>query len=160
MTKLYNRAKMTISSGGTGTITLGSASQGFMTFSDAGVQNGDVISYVIEDGSNVEFGTATYNSSGTTLSSRTVTKSYNGSTWGTSAITVSTNAIVFITPLAADLQPPATGGGLDKVFYENFTTVTASYEVASNSNALSTGPITINSGAVVTVPSASTWTVL
>jgi hypothetical protein len=38
--------------------------------------------------------------------------------------------------------------------------VTTSYSIPSLSNAMSTGPITIASGAVVTVPSGSVWVIL
>ena len=107
MAKFLNRAKMTISSGGTGTITLGSNSPGYMTFATAGASNGDIIDYCIEDGLNFEVGTATYNSTGPTLSSRTVTQSYNGSSYGTSATNVTTSAVVFGTPLAADIATTA-----------------------------------------------------
>jgi hypothetical protein len=53
----------------------------------------------------------------------------------------------------------ATGGGGDDVFYENGQTVTTSYTITSGKNAMSVGPITINSGAAVTVPSGSRWLV-
>ena len=54
----------------------------------------------------------------------------------------------------------ATGGGNDKIFIENGQTVTTSYTIPSTINAMSTGPITINSGITVTVPSGSRWVVL
>ena len=54
----------------------------------------------------------------------------------------------------------ATGGGNDEVFYENSTTVTTSYSITSNKNAMSAGPLSINSGAVVTIPSGSVWTIV
>lgn len=54
----------------------------------------------------------------------------------------------------------AAGGGSDKIFYENDTTITTSYTITTNKNAVSAGPITINSGATVTVPSGSTWVVV
>jgi hypothetical protein len=54
----------------------------------------------------------------------------------------------------------ATGGGSDQVFYENGQTVTTNYTLTSNTNAMSTGPLTINSGVSVTVPSGSRWVVL
>jgi hypothetical protein len=54
----------------------------------------------------------------------------------------------------------ASGGGTDTVFYENTMTVTTNYSLPSGSSASSVGPITINSGITVTVPSGSNWVVL
>lgn len=54
----------------------------------------------------------------------------------------------------------ASGGGSDQVFYENDTTVTTNYTITSGQNAMSAGPVTINSGVTVTVPSGSTWTIV
>ena len=54
----------------------------------------------------------------------------------------------------------ATGGGSDQVFYENGQTVTTDYTITSGKNAMSAGPVTINSGISVTVPSGSVWTVV
>ena len=44
--------------------------------------------------------------------------------------------------------------------YENTQTVSATYTLTSGSSAVSAGPITISSGATVTVPSGSKWVVL
>lgn len=109
MAKMLNRAKMSVTSTGTGTLTLGSAVLGFQTFANAGVSDGDTLSYAIEDGVNWEIGTGTYTSAGTTLS-RTVTRSFDGTTYGTSPINVTSSAQVFATALAADLV--VTGGAL------------------------------------------------
>ena len=54
----------------------------------------------------------------------------------------------------------ATGGGPDTVFFENGQTVTTSYTLTTNKNAVTAGPITINSGVTVTVPSGSSWVVV
>ena len=54
----------------------------------------------------------------------------------------------------------ATGGGSDDVFYENGQTVTTNYTLSTNKNAVTAGPITINSGATVTIPSGSSWVVV
>ena len=54
----------------------------------------------------------------------------------------------------------ATGGGSDAVFYLNGQTVTTSYTIPANQNAMSAGPITIDAGATVTVPAGTTWTVV
>lgn len=52
------------------------------------------------------------------------------------------------------------GGGTDEVFWENDQVVTANYTITTNKNAFTAGPITVNAGVVVTVPSGSTWTVV
>lgn len=54
----------------------------------------------------------------------------------------------------------ATGGGSDAIFIENGQTVTTSYSIPSGSNAGTFGPVSINAGAIVTVPSGSVWTVV
>ncbi len=54
----------------------------------------------------------------------------------------------------------ATGAGADKVFWENDTTVTTSYTITNNQNAMSAGPITINTGVTVTIGDGETWTVV
>jgi len=97
---LGNRAKMSTSTTGTGTITLGSAVSGFQTFADAGITNGQTVRYAIDDGANFEIGSGTYTSSGTTLT-RSVTESSNSD----SAISLSGSAEVFIAATVADLNP-------------------------------------------------------
>ena len=54
----------------------------------------------------------------------------------------------------------ATGGGSDDVFYENGQTVTTNYTLTTNKNAVTAGPVTINSGVTVTVPSGASWVVV
>ncbi len=66
---------------------------------------------------------------------------YNGTAWGS-------------------IGGGATGGGSDDVFYENGQTVTTNYTLTTNKNAVSAGPITINSGVTVTVPSGASWVVV
>lgn len=101
MVKLVNRAKMTTATTGTGTITLGTAASGYQSFADAGVVNGDVVRYVIEDGTNWEIGTGTYTASGTTLS-RTVSESSNAD----AALNLSGSAVVYVSATAADVVTP------------------------------------------------------
>ena len=54
----------------------------------------------------------------------------------------------------------ATGSGTDDIFYENSQNVTGSYTLTASKNAMSAGPITINSGVTVTVPSGASWVVV
>jgi len=54
----------------------------------------------------------------------------------------------------------ATGGGSDEIFIENGQTVTTNYTLTTNKNAMSVGPISVNSGITVTIPSGSNWVVL
>ena len=92
MVTLVNRAKVATSTTSTGTITLGAAEDGYQTFAAAGVYNGDVVRYVLEDeNNNFEIGTGVYTSSGTTLT-RNVIESSNSN----NAINLSGSAVVFV----------------------------------------------------------------
>jgi len=99
MAKLFTRAKMTTSTTGSGTVTLGGASVGYQSFADAGVSDGDVVQYVIEEGGNFEIGTGTYSSTGTSLT-RSPTESSNSN----AAISLGGAATVSITAVADDLN--------------------------------------------------------
>lgn len=66
---------------------------------------------------------------------------YNGTTWGT-------------------IGGGAVGGGSDRSFIENDNVITTNYTISSNRNAVSAGPITIQTGITVTVPSGSSWVVV
>ena len=70
-----------------------------------------------------------------------VFEGYNGTAWGA-------------------VGAGATGGGSNAVFYENDQTVTTNYTITSGKNAMTAGPVTINSGITVTVPSGSVWTIV
>lgn len=98
MVTLVNRAKVATSTTGTGTVSLGAAESGYQTFADAGVSDGDVVRYVIEDGSDWEIGTGTYTASGTTLS-RTVLESSNSD----AALNLSGSAVVYVSATAEDV---------------------------------------------------------
>lgn len=71
----------------------------------------------------------------------TAFEGYNGTAWGS-------------------IGGGATGGGTDQIFYLNGQTVTTTYDIPSGQNAGTFGPVTVNSGAVVTVPSGSTWSIV
>lgn len=66
---------------------------------------------------------------------------YNGTAWGS-------------------VGGGATGGGTDEVFFENSQAVTSNYTITNGKNAMSAGPITINSGVTVTVGAGEVWTIV
>ena len=66
---------------------------------------------------------------------------HNGTTWGA-------------------IGGGATGAGGDAWALEHDNTITTSYTIGTGKNVVSAGPLTINSGATVTVPSSSTWVIV
>ena len=64
------------------------------------------------------------------------------------------------TGLVVAIGSGATGGGGDTVFIENSQVVTANYTIPAGKNAMSTGPISINSGVTVTISSNSVWAII
>lgn len=66
---------------------------------------------------------------------------YNGSAWGS-------------------IGAGAKGGGNNQVFFENDTTVTSDYTITSGKNAMSAGPVTVDTGITVTVPNNSIWVIV
>lgn len=62
--------------------------------------------------------------------------------------------------LSWGLAGGASGAGTNQVFYENDQTVTGNYTISNNKNAISAGPVTINNGVVVTIPSGSVWSIV
>jgi hypothetical protein len=54
----------------------------------------------------------------------------------------------------------ATGAGGDDVFYENGQTVTTNYTLTAGKNAMTAGPVTINSGVSVVIPSGQSWVIV
>ena len=162
MAVLKNRAKMSTSTTGTGTITLGSAEDGYQSFADAGVANGDVVRYVIEDGNNFEIGTGTYTATGTTLS-RTVSESSNSD----AAINLSGSATVFIGATAADIpalyaanessptaQPSATGANAVAIGDQAIASGNDSLAFGEHSDATATRSYAFGFGAVATTTGA------
>jgi len=111
--KFADRVKVSTSSTGTGTISLGSAVDGFQTFAQGGILNGNSVRYTITNGDSWEVGTGVYSSSGTQM-----TRSYESSSTG-SLLNLSGTSEVFITVASADINtladtvPKSTGGQFD-----------------------------------------------
>ena len=101
MTKFANRAKMSISSTGTGNVTLNSAVAGYQTFAASGKVDTDQIRYIIEDANGAwEIGTGLLSSSATVMA-RTVEESSNSN----NALDLTSAAKVLIGLTAGDLGP-------------------------------------------------------
>lgn len=148
---LADRVKETTTTTGTGTVTLLGAVTAYQSFSAIG--NGNTTYYTIagQTGSEWEVGIGTYTSSGTTLSRDTVLASSNsGSLVNFSA---GTKDVWCDYPAKR-----AVVGG--EGYIENAATVNTSSTINTGNNAISGGPITIASGASVTVPSGSNWTIV
>lgn len=108
---LFDLARMTVSSSGTGTITLNAAVSGFLTFDLAGCSTaaaGQAVTYAIADTAASEIGSGTY-----TSSSLSLTRGSVHSTNGNNAINMNASAIVLITPQAK--------GIIGKVNIQSFT---------------------------------------
>ena len=98
MPKLADRAKMFTSTAGTGQLILTDVVESHQSFESAGVENGNTVSYAIEDGTAWEIGRGVYNSSAKSLS-RIVSASSNSN----NAIVLTGNAVVYVTALAVDI---------------------------------------------------------
>lgn len=145
----YNLARMTTSTTGTGTITLGSAVAGFLSFANAQVPDGATVIYGISDGSASEMGIGTYTASGTTLSRDTVLRSTDSASTYTGKINLSGSAQVFITVSAEDLA-----GLWDTDNSHRLSLVAGSNLTAARSLTLTTGDasrtLTISADATLT----------
>ena len=54
----------------------------------------------------------------------------------------------------------ATGGGTDAWALEHDNTITTNYTIGTGKNVINAGPMTINSGVTVTVPTGSSWSIV
>ena len=55
---------------------------------------------------------------------------------------------------------PVGGASTNTVFFENDKAVGVGYSITSGKNAMSAGPVSINAGIAVTVPSGCAWTIV
>lgn len=76
------------------------------------------------------------------------------------ALVTNGSGVLSFSTISAGSGGGATGGGSDEVFYENDQAVTTNYSISASHNAMSAGPITINNGITVTVPSGVRWVVV
>jgi hypothetical protein len=148
---LRDRVKVTTTTTGTGTLTLGAAAVGFQDFSVIG--DGNTTYYAITDSvaGTWEVGIGTYGSAGDTLSRDFVLESSNS---GNLVNFGAGDKDVFVTYPAER----AVIGGMGYV--ENAALITQSSSINPGNNALSAGPVVVDAGVVVTVPSGSVWTIV
>jgi predicted secreted protein len=96
----------------------------------------------------------------TTSGALTAVKQDSGLIYNPSTGTLTSAAFAGDGSALTGISAGATGGGSDEIFYENGQTVTTNYTITDGKNAMSAGPITINTGVAVTVGTGETWTVV
>lgn len=138
-----DRVKVTSTTTGTGTYTLGSASTGFQDFTVIG--DGNTTYYTATDGTNWEVGIGTYTASGTTLSRDAILSSSNSD----NAVNWSAGSKDIFVTYPAERSVYAVGGGITSqtgAVYTNQATVSQDTTVATGTNGLSVGPLTVANG--------------
>ena len=89
---------------------------------------------------------------------------YGDASGNPAALTVGSNGQTLVsdgTDISwGDSAAGATGGGSDKIFWENGQTVTTNYTITDTKNAMTAGPITINNGIAVTIGTGENWTIV
>ena len=148
---LADRVRETTTTTGTGTVTLAGAVTGYQSFSVVG--NANTTYYVIagQGTSEWEVGIGTYTSAGTTLARTTVLASSNSG----SLVTFSAGTKDVFVDYPAGRAVIGSQG-----YVENANTIATSASINTGNNAISAGPVSINSGVTVTIPSGSVWTVV
>jgi len=109
----------------------------------AGTFSGSGASLTTLNASNLSSGTVAVARGGTGITSV-----------GTSGNVLTSNGSAWVS--AAPVSSNITAQGL----FENANTISANYTIGTGNNAVSAGPITINSGVTVTVPSGSVWVIV
>lgn len=158
-----DRVQETTTTTGTGTLTLAGASAGFQTFSSA-IGNGNTCYYAIVGQGTTEWEVGLGTVGAGTLARNTVLESSNsGSLVNLSAGTKT----VFVTYPAErgitqdeNLTATAPQLGATNGIVVNANSVSASYTIPTNYNAMSAGSVSVASGVTVTVPSGSRWVIL
>ncbi len=141
MGKLVNRAKMKVASApGTGSFVFGAAVPPYDSSTGAGVADGDVVSYVAEDGTNFEEGQGTWTAATSTLARTTITRSSNAN----AAISASANTMVSLVAFADDIVGTAKQTLSDaKIIQARQNIVAAPFDAMADLNILYNGSMEV-----------------
>lgn len=149
---LADRVRETTTTTGTGTVSLGGAVTDYQSFSVIGTGNTTYYTIAGTGTGEWEVGIGTYTSGApSTLARTTVLASSNSG----SAVNFSAGTKDVFCDYPAGR---AVVGGMG--YIENDATISTSSTINTGRNAISGGPITVNSGVTVTVPTGSRWTVV
>jgi hypothetical protein len=143
---LADRVLETTTTTGTGTVTLAGAQTGYQSF--AAIGDGNSTYYAIVGTSQWEVGIGTYTASGTTLSRSTVLASSTG------------GSLIDFSAGSKDVFCDFPAYAANKPILESFINIASNYTITTERNGLSVGPVTVASGAVVTVPAGQRWLVV
>lgn len=145
-----DRVSETTATTGTGTVTLSGAAPGYQSF--AAIGTGNSTYYCITDNqTSWEVGIGTYTASGTTLSRDTVLASSNA---GALVNFAAGSKDVFCTGPAEGVALGLQGMTL------NSNSISSNVTIPVGFNAISSGPVTVNTGFTVTVSSGSVWSIV
>jgi hypothetical protein len=144
-----------IAAGGTGQTTANSAFNAL-----APSQSSNSGKYLTTDGTNTSWGTV---STGITIvndvsSSSAIYPLFTTATSGTISTEYVSNSKLQYTPSSGLFSSPIINAS-SGIFY-NANTVSSNVTIPINNNGLSVGPMTVDTGVVVTVASGATWTVM
>lgn len=148
---LKDRVKEATTTTGTGAVTLTGAALGFQSFSVIG--DGNTTYYTISGQGTDEWevGIGTYTASGTTLSRDAVLSSSNGG----SAVSFSAGGKDVFVTYPSDHAVIGSQG-----YVQNSAAISTDSTITAGHNAMSAGPVTIDSGVSVTVPTGSRWVIV
>ena len=76
------------------------------------------------------------------------------------SVRIVSDGLNYFTLTGRAIPSAATGGGADAVFVETNQNISTSYTISTGFNAGSFGPVTIATGATVTVPTGATWSIV
>jgi len=149
-----DRIQQTGTANTTVSFTLSATTTAYQSFAVVG--NGNTTYYAATDGTNWEVGLGTYSTTGPTLTRTTILSSSNSNT----AVTFSGSVTVWCDYPAGKAVFLDSSNIVTQGLYEMANTISSNYTIGTGNNAISAGPITINTGVTVTVPTGSTWVIV